>query len=140
MNRKEGDGRNIAVNLLNIAMVSIGRGAGDRAREILLEALAIAEKIRSKAAGRAALDVAVGLAALLADWERAARLYGAAQAQLEETGIHRETADEAFLAPLIAKAREAMGEAAFAATSTSGAELTYEEAIAEARDWLEQRS
>jgi len=140
MNRKEGDGRNIAVNLLNVAMVSIGRGAGDRAREILLEALAIAEKIRSKAAGRAALDVAVGLAALFADWERAARLYGAAQAQLEETGIHRETADEAFLAPLIAKAREAMGEAAFAATSTSGAGLTYEEAIADARDWLEQRS
>ena len=60
LNRKQGVGSNIAVNLLNIAMVSIGRGAGDRAREILLEALAIAEKIRSKAAGRAALDVAVG--------------------------------------------------------------------------------
>ena len=121
-------------------MVSIGRGAKDRAREILMEALGIAERIRSKAAGRAALDVAVGLAALLADWEPSARLYGAAQAQLEETGIHREIADEAFLAPLIAKARDAMGDEAFRSTAACGAALTYEEAIAEARNWLERQS
>jgi predicted ATPase/class 3 adenylate cyclase len=139
LNRQQGAGSNIAVNLLNVAMVAIGRGSGDRARRILLEAVAIADKIGSKPAGRAALDVAAGLAALLVEWERAARLYGAAQAQLEETGIRRETADEAFLAPLIAKVREALGEAAFVVAEAGGRALSYEEAMAEARGWLEQR-
>jgi hypothetical protein len=47
--------------------------------------------------------------------------------------------DEASLAPVIARTREVLG-AAFAAAESAGRALSYEEAIAEARTWLEQRS
>ena len=43
------------------------------------------------------------------EWERAARFYGVAQAQVVETGLHRDPTDEAFLMPLIARARDALG-------------------------------
>jgi tetratricopeptide (TPR) repeat protein len=137
MNRMDGAGSNIAVNLLNLAMVAIGRGSADRAREILVEALQIAAQIGSKPACRNALDVAAGLAALLGDWTRSARIYGTAQLELEQTGVRRETADEAFLVPLVAKAREALGESMFAAAEAEGRALAFEEAATETRAWLE---
>ena len=56
---------------------------------------------------------------------------------MKQMGLHREPADEAFLAPLIAKARAALGVAAFAAEETVGRSLSYEEAMAESRAWLE---
>jgi tetratricopeptide (TPR) repeat protein len=137
MNRKEGAGSNIAVNLLNLAMVAIGRGSADRAREILVEAFQIAESIGSKPACRNALDVAAGLAAVLDDAPRAARIYGAAQVELEQTGVRRETADEAFLTPLVTKARETLSESAFAAAEAEGRALSFGESIAATRAWLE---
>jgi predicted ATPase/class 3 adenylate cyclase len=129
----------IAIGLLNLAMVSIGRRAADRAREMLLEVLSIAEEIGSKAAGQSLLDVAAGLAALREKWERAALFFGAAEAQTAQTGLHRDPADEAFLAPLIATAREEFGSAAFGAAEAAGHSLSYEEAIVQVRTWLENR-
>ena len=140
LSRKQGVASNTAVNLLNLAMISIGRGSGDRARELVLEALAIADDIGSKPTGRAAVDVASGLAAFLEEWERAVRLYGAAEVQLEQTGIRRETADEAFLAPLIAKAKAALGDGAYAAAVADGRALSYGAATADARAWLQRRA
>jgi len=136
MIRKDGVGSLIAVNLLNLAMVAIGRGSADRAREIVSEALQIAAQIGSKPASRNALDVAVGLAGLLEDWRRAARTYGAAQLELEQTGVRRETADDAFISPWVAKARAALGESAFGAAEAEGRALAFEESVAETRAWL----
>ncbi|MDQ2962900.1 MAG: tetratricopeptide repeat protein [Pseudomonadota bacterium] len=129
----------IAIGLLNLAMLSIGRGAGERAREMLLEVLSIAEEIGSKAAGQSLLDVAAGLGALHEKWERAALFFGAAEAQAGQTGLHRDPADDAFLMPLIAMARVALGPAAFGAAAAAGHSLSYDEAIVEARAWLEER-
>jgi hypothetical protein len=53
-------------------------------------------------------------------------------------GFHRERADEAFLAPLIARARGALGDAAFTAAESAGRSLSYDEAIAKARAWLDK--
>jgi len=140
LNRKEGVGSNIAVNLLNIAMVAIGRGMGERARTMLIEAFAIAGEIGWTTTGRDALDVAAGFAASREEWERAARLYGAADELLTQTGMGRQSADEAFVMPLVAKVRAALGDAAFAKVESAGRALSYEEATAEARAWLENRS
>jgi tetratricopeptide (TPR) repeat protein len=129
----------IAIALLNLAMVSIGRGSGDRARAALLEVRAIAEEIGSKPAGQSVLEVCAGLGVLDAEWECAARLFGAAEAQTGQTGLHRDPTDEAFLAPLIAKARAVLGESAYATAETAGRALSYEEAMAEAHAWLESR-
>ena len=134
--RELGDRESIAIGLLNLAMASIGRGSSDRARELLLEALAIAEEIGSKQTGQSVLEVSAGLAALRKEWRYAARFYGAAEAQAEQTGLRRDPADEAFLLPLVANARAALNEFDFAEADAAGRALPYGSALVEARAWL----
>jgi tetratricopeptide (TPR) repeat protein len=136
--RELGDVESRAIGLLNLAMVAICRRSEDRAREILLEIADIATAVGSQRVGLSAMEVSAGMSALCADWERAARFYGAAEAQTENTGFHRDPADEAFLAPLVEKARHALGAEAFTASEASGRALTYEKAMSEARAWLEK--
>jgi hypothetical protein len=81
--------------------------------------------------------VTAGLAGLHEEWERAARLFGAAEAQGAQTGIRRDPADEMFLAPRIGGVLGALGSAAFAAAANAGRALGYDDAIAEARRWLD---
>ena len=130
------DRESIAIGLLNLAMVSIDGGAGDRASSMLIEALAIADEIGSKRMGQCVLEVGAGLAVWREDWACAARFYGSAEAQAVETGLHRDPADEAFLAPRIAHAREAFSAAMFASSEAAGRALTYREAMDGARAWL----
>jgi tetratricopeptide (TPR) repeat protein len=134
------DAESIAIGLLNFAIVAIQRGAGEKAREMLLRVLAITEETGSKPAGQSLLEVTAGLAELCQEWPACARFYGAAEAQTLRTGLRRDPADEAFLAPLIEKSRTAVGAAAFEAAENAGRALSYEEAIAEARDWLNNTS
>jgi tetratricopeptide (TPR) repeat protein len=133
------DQESIAIGLLNLAMVSIGRESRDRALALLAEALAIAQEVGSKRAGQSGLEVSAGLHALNHAWERAAILYGAAQEQMAQTGIHADPTDAAFLAPLIANARTALGAPAFAAGEATGRAFTYDTAIAQAQAWLGDR-
>jgi hypothetical protein len=84
------------------------------------------------------LQVSAALGAFLGEWQHAARLYGAAEAQKEQIGYHREPADEAFLEPFIARTRRALGESAFAPAEAAGRGLSYEGALSEARAWLEK--
>ena len=137
--REMDDRDSIAIALLNLAIVSIGRGAADRASAMLRDAIAIAGEIGSKHAGQSAIEIAAGLCALCGDWARAARLFGAAEAQIARTGLKRDAADEAFLKPLIANARRAMSPAAFDAATSAGSTLGYEEAMNEGRAWLDSR-
>jgi non-specific serine/threonine protein kinase len=132
-----GDRESIAIGLLNLTMVSIGREAIHRARSMLLEALTIADEIGSRRTGQSALEVAAGFAACCEEWPRAARLYGAAEKQTALTGLRRDPADEAFLAPLMTRTREALGGTEFSAAESTGSRLSYEEAFSEAREWLE---
>jgi tetratricopeptide (TPR) repeat protein len=125
-----------AIGILGLAMVAISRGAVGRARNLLREVLTIAAETDSKPAGQCALDVSAGLAALQKEWERSARLYGAAEAQTLRTGIRRDPADEAFLQPLLDRARTALDEPRFKLAESSGRALPFEEAIAEVRTWL----
>jgi predicted ATPase/class 3 adenylate cyclase len=130
------DRESIAIVLLNLAMVAIGRYDAERARVMLLEVSAIAEETRSKRLGQSLLDVSAGLAALRKDWERAACFYGAAEAQTAHTGLRRDPGDEAFLTPLVASSRDALGPAPFSAAEQAGSALSYEEVMAQTRGWL----
>jgi predicted ATPase len=136
--RELGDAESRAIVLLNLAMVAICRRSEDRAREMLLEVTEIACAVGSQRVGLSAMEVSAGMGALCEDWERAAQFYGAAEAQNKNTGIHRDPADEAFLAPLIEKARSALGSDAFGRAEASGCALTYDEAMSKARAWLEK--
>jgi len=102
--------------------------------------IAIAAETGSKQVGQCALDVAAGFGAWRSDWERAALFFGAAQAQVDETGLQRDPADEAFLQPLIRRAREMLGELAFEEAERAGRQLSYEQGIDEARAWLMRAS
>jgi predicted ATPase/class 3 adenylate cyclase len=137
--RELGDRESIAIGLLNLAMVAIGQGSADQVRSRLLEVLAIVVETGSKPAGVSALEVSAGLAALRQEWEQAAQFFGAAEAQMAQTGLHRDPADEAFLAPLIATARNALGPTVFAAAEATGRAFSYDQAVAEAWAWLDRR-
>lgn len=134
--RQLGDGELLAIGLLNLAMVSIGRGLRDNVPGMLLEVLTIADCVGSRPVGQSAVEVCAGLAASCEDWCRAARLFGAAESLTGQTGIHRDPADEAFLAPLVERARANLGPEAFEAEARAGRSLSYGDAIADVRAWL----
>jgi hypothetical protein len=138
--REIGDKENVAIGLLNRAMVAIERNSIAPAREILMEVCAINEEIASRAVGQSLLEASCGLAVLREDWPRAARLFGAAEAQSALTGLHRDPADEAFLAPRVATARKKMKAADFSAAEAEGRALDYDAAMAETRAWLASHS
>jgi predicted ATPase/DNA-binding winged helix-turn-helix (wHTH) protein len=137
LDREQGDLICTAANLANLAEISIRRGLGGRAHALVSEAIAI---VGLKRLGVSLLDLTTELAALSGESERAARFHGAAEAMFEQMSLHREPQDATFLVSLIAKARDVLGAAAFDAAESAGRTLAYDEAIAEARAWLEQRS
>jgi predicted ATPase/class 3 adenylate cyclase len=131
-----GDRESAAFALLNLAMSVLGQGRTDGVDAMLLDALAIASEIGSIPTGQSVLEVSAGFAALKKDWQSAALLFGAAEAQAARTGLKRDPADEAFLAPLAAAARVARG-AAFSVDDAAGRALSYDGAIGKVRTWLE---
>jgi len=134
--RKQGNRNNIAANLCNLSLVSIRRGIVDRARVLLLEALNIAEDIGARSLGLAILGIIATLEATAGNWERAARSYGARRAESERQGFSADRDDE-ILAPLIAQTRSEFGEARFTAAESAGYRLSYAEAMADVRAWLQ---
>ncbi len=135
--RRRADSETIAVAQLNLAMACAERSVAERAA-LLAGALEIARSIGSRYVGQSGLEVCAGLAALAGQWTRAARCYGAAEAQAERTGMRRDPADEAFLAPLVQRAREAMPGGDFARAERDGRALDYDAALAEAAAWIEE--
>jgi len=138
--RRSDDVDIVAVSLLNLAMVATARKSHASARDMLVEVLHIVEESGLRPAAQGLLEVSAGLAASREEWNQAVRLYGVAEAQTVATGLARDPADEAFLAPLIATAREQLGADAFASASAAGSALDYDAAIAELRGWLDRTS
>jgi predicted ATPase/class 3 adenylate cyclase len=130
------DQESTAIGLLNLAMVAVERASTADARTMLLEVLTIADDIGSKPAQQSAMEVCASLAAISADWEHAALYYGVAEAQTAQTGLQRDPADAAFLAPFIEQAKQALGPQAFSAGEDAGRRLPADEALARARAWL----
>jgi DNA-binding winged helix-turn-helix (wHTH) protein len=113
--------------------------ASERAPEMLLEALALADQIGLKILGAHVTSLVAALAAFTKSWHRAARLHGAACAQCEELGFAMEPVDAAFVEPMISRARDALGKEAFASDEAEGRMLSYGTTIAEAGAWLRER-
>ena len=134
--RELGHREGVAVGLLNLAMVAIGRGGDNNARDMLVEVLDIADETGSKPLGQCVLDVTAGLGVQRQDFEHAARYFGAAEAQVAETGMRRDPTDESFLLPLIDRARDRLGTAAFERAVHAGRTLNYTDGIGEVRSWL----
>ncbi len=123
--------------LLNLAMVAILRDSPDRAREMLLEVIAICDDAGSEAHRPERDGGELGArAASRSDWGHATRFFGAAERQAAVSGSHRDPTDEAFLAPLIAKARAALGASAYADAEAAGRAMDYAAAMEAVRSWL----
>jgi tetratricopeptide (TPR) repeat protein len=133
--RSEGSPRGTSVTLGNLARVLIARDQLDEARDRIIEFVAASEAAGSNAACDL-LDLAIGLASKLNDHTAAATFFGAAAAHLRTSGTRREPLDSAFIAPLIAQSRAALGAAAFEAAEAAGNLLTDDTAMAELRQWL----
>jgi len=120
--------------LANHTCVLLSEGKIARASAQLREMLAItaAHGLRG---GEPLFMVGAALAALRGDAERAIRLHGASLANLRELGAKREKTDEAFLAPLLARAHAALGPAAFDAAECAGAALGREASLEELGVW-----
>jgi len=129
------DRETIGLTLLNLAMVASRRTVSARAR-LVQDALHIAAELGSRYVGQSAIDVCAGLCSLANEAERCARFLGASEALGVITGLRRDAADDAFVAPLVRRAREACPAEAFEAAYGAGRTLGYDEAVDEARAWL----
>jgi non-specific serine/threonine protein kinase len=138
--RERGEVENITTALLNLAMVVIQRGDLGPARVRLAEAATLADESGSRNSGQVVLDVAAALASAHGDHARAARMWGASETARETMGLQRDPVDGAFVMAWIARARESCGESGFAAAEAGGRALSYEEAMAGARTWLEPQT
>lgn len=127
----------VAVGLLNLAMVWIQGRNLLQAVSAASEALDIAERLRSRPLVKSGIEVCCGLAASRGDFALATRLYGAAESHGDITGLERDPADDAFLAPLIQGCREALGSDLYVEMETGGRALPHEAALREAREWLQ---
>jgi hypothetical protein len=126
----------IAIILLNLAITALLRGTPDKARAMVLEVIAIEERVGSSHATQSVLEVCAGIASAKEDPARVARFFGSGEALASQTGLSRDPADEAFLAPVIEKARAALGLEAFENEERSGRALPHDIALKEARAWL----
>jgi len=137
LTRELGDRESVAVVLLNLAMVAIRRESLVQARDALREALAIVVETGSNRLGQSVLDVAAGLAVTQGEMARAARLFGAVEAEMKATELQRDHADDAFIKPLIELAKEAIGVDAFTSSLEAGNAAGYQAAIEETSSWLD---
>jgi predicted ATPase/DNA-binding XRE family transcriptional regulator len=129
--RRMGDLRSIGHALDDLAMVALLREDFERAVTLYRESIALSAEV-----GQLEL-VAYGLKglAVVAARERprrAARLFGAAEVLREAGGVAIWPARRTLYDRALAMARDALGEAAFAANWTAGRALPRREALAEA--------
>ncbi len=131
------DQESVGITWLNLAMVAIQQDACDRARDALMQGLAIVAETSSRPGGQSVIEVTAGLAAAGGQWLMAAHFFGAAERGAESAGLKRDPSDEAFLTEQMAKVRLALGQDEFKRNETAGRALSYEQAMAEVHRWIE---
>jgi len=133
--RSSGDRESTAIALLNLSMTAITSGCLAAAVDALDDAAEIADHLASPSLIQATFDVATGLAVARQDALQAARWHGIAEKLMAETGLQRDPADHAFLAPLVEDVRGALG-AAFGDAALRGSRLSRDAAVEELKRWL----
>ena len=122
----------MGVSLVRLGYAARDRGDDARAMALFAEGLALFTELGDRRIIALALDGVAGLAVAWGQPERAARLFGAAAALREASGLPVEPAFRAAHERDVAAARAALGEDAFAAGWATGAALPLPAAVAEA--------
>ncbi len=130
--RRTGWGQLGAYNLLNLGLLSRQRENVTGAFERYKEALALAHSLEDRETVAYALAGLAGVAGEAGDFQRAARLLGAAEALLEKIGAALEQSERDLMDADADAARTTLGEERFGAAWSAGRALTWEAAAAEA--------
>lgn len=134
--RARGDRLSTMIALNNLAMVAVVTNDSMRARDMLLESLAISDELGSRRGRLVVMEVCAGLAAALREYALTPRFDAAADIHTAQMGRRRDVPDAAFLAPLNERAKSKLGAAAYDAAYAAGKALSYDDAVAEMTAWL----
>lgn len=114
--------------LVNLGLAALGQGEHERAVASFEEALEISQNAGVKPSIINAMEGMSSLAGALGEATRAARLWGAAEAAREVTGIALPPGDRALHEPYLAAARDRAGETMWEETLAEGRAMSLEEA------------
>ena len=128
MQREMGDLRGIANTLGSLGNAARSQGDDGRARALYEESLAILRELGDRRGIAESLEMFAALA-VAQQPERAARLFGAAEALREAIRAPRPVIDRADYERQVAATCAALGEEAFGAAWAEGRALSLEEAI-----------
>jgi tetratricopeptide (TPR) repeat protein len=136
LHRAAQDISSTVITLANLTMTAVGLHRTQQAGGYLMQAIELADKMRTVRPRIPQLFCAAGLAAALHDWARAGRYHGAMLALAEPMNYHLEPADSIFVTAMVDEAAHALGQDAFAEAVAVGRTLSVEHAITEVRQWL----
>jgi DNA-binding CsgD family transcriptional regulator len=114
--------------LVNRGLVALLQGDYDRGRVSLGEALVMSQNAGRKATVINCLEAISSLAVVLGEPARAARLWGAAEAARDVTGIALPPPERALHEPYLVSARSRLGERKWNETLAEGQAMSLEEA------------
>jgi non-specific serine/threonine protein kinase len=134
--RDSGEAHACAIVMNNLAMTRILLGDLDAGRALLLESVKIARALESPQPAAFTLMVACGLAFAREQWRLGARTLGGVETLRRRMGLRQEPADAHFEAVGTRRAREVLGEEAFAAEHVQGEGQPYPLLLDEIGDWL----
>ncbi len=124
-----GDSSNIAIGLMYSALAALPRGDHERVKALSEESLKLLQKGEDKQHIADCLEIMAGGAGAQGQAQRAARLWGAAEALREEIGVPLQPEDRKLLDPYLATAHSSLGEVAWQATLAEGRAMMPEQAI-----------
>jgi non-specific serine/threonine protein kinase len=123
-----------SISLSYLGMVACDQGDLAAADAVLRESLTLRWAIGSKEDVAHGLANFAALAAAAGHGQRAARLFGAAEAMQEAIGNPLKEPERTFYARAVERAKSRLEDYAFAAAWTAGRALPWDEAVAEALD------
>ena len=115
--------------LVNLGLATLGLGEHERSMESLEEALMRSQEVGRKPQAIEAMEGMASLAGAMGEASQAARLWGAAEAARQVTGISPFTPDEwALHEPHLSSARSQLGDEAWQEALAEGRAMSLEEA------------
>jgi predicted ATPase/DNA-binding SARP family transcriptional activator/DNA-binding CsgD family transcriptional regulator len=124
-----GDSSNIAIGRMHSALAALTQGDHERVRALSQESLKLLQKGEDKQHIPDCLEIMAGGAGAQGRAQRAARLWGAAEAMREDIGVPLQPEDRRLLDPYLATARSSLGEVVWQATLAEGRAMMPEQAI-----------
>jgi tetratricopeptide (TPR) repeat protein len=118
----------MANSLYYLGLLTQSEGDNEQAKKILEQALALAREVGPMWLCADALMGLAGVAAAKGQGTQAARVLGAAEAQLEAAASYWNAAENRYIERTVASAIDQLGAAAFAAARAEGRTMTFEQA------------